>query len=47
MVSPPVEETSLLRDPELFSDVVPGRPGLIQIMGKRGKVVKDGDNREE
>jgi hypothetical protein len=35
-----------LRIPARISDV-PGRAGLIQIMGKRGKVVKDGDNREE
>jgi hypothetical protein len=46
MVSPPVEETLPLRIPAHFSDI-PARPGLIQIMGKRGKVVKDGDNREE
>jgi len=39
MVSSPVEETLPLRTPELFSDAVPGRHGLIQIMGKTGNAI--------
>ncbi len=42
MVSPPVEESLPLRALELFSDGVPGRHGLIQIMGKMGNVIYGG-----
>jgi hypothetical protein len=39
MVSSAVEKTLPLRSPELFRDMLPGRHGLIHIMGKTGKVI--------
>jgi hypothetical protein len=42
MVSSAVEKTLPLRAPELSSDAVPGRHGLIQIMGKKGNVIYGG-----